>query len=83
MRLYLLGKVNSINHIFKFWYKIGVFEDDDFKTDDCEEINSIILEEAFSFVTFMQQMIGEMIGKEDFMKTYLDKASLGLGKLNG
>jgi hypothetical protein len=48
-----------------------MFTDKDFMIDDCEEINSLILDEAFSFVTFMQSMVGEMLGKEDYMMTFL------------
>lgn len=41
---------------------IGRFMEDDFDYEDCEEINSIILEEAKSFVTFMHSIVVELIG---------------------
>lgn len=44
-----------------------LFSDKDFLIEDCEMIPSIILEEAKTFVTFMQSMVEELIGNEDVM----------------
>ncbi len=44
-----------------------LFSDRDFQVGDCEMIPSIILEEAKTFVTFMQSMVEELIGNEDVM----------------
>jgi hypothetical protein len=44
-----------------------LFSDRDFQVEDCEMIPSIILEEAKTFVTFMQSMVEELIGNEDVM----------------
>jgi hypothetical protein len=44
-----------------------VFTDEDFFFDDCDEIHSAILEEAKTFVTFMQTMVEEVVGKENEM----------------
>ena len=43
------------------------FSDSDFQVEDCEMIPSIILEEAKTFVTFMQSMVEELIGNEEVM----------------
>ena len=43
------------------------FSDRDFQVEDCEMIPSIILEEAKTFVTFMQSMVEELIGNEEVM----------------
>jgi len=48
-----------------------VFTEEDFSFDDCDQINSIILEEAKTFVTFMQTMVEDMLGKEDYMLNFL------------
>ncbi len=50
---------------------VGAFEKEDFMIDDCEEINSMILKEASTFVTFMQAIISELLGKEDHMVNIL------------
>jgi hypothetical protein len=53
------------------------FTKKDFSYDECDEISSIILDEALSFVSFMQQIVDELIGKEDYMMSLLQgKASL-------
>lgn len=44
-----------------------LFSDRDFLVEDCEMIPSIILEEAKTFVTFMQSMVEELIGNEEVM----------------
>ena len=44
-----------------------LFADRDFQVEDCEMIPSIILEEAKTFVTFMQSMVEELIGNEEVM----------------
>lgn len=41
---------------------IGEFKEEDFYYGDCEDINSIILAEAKTFVTFMQSMVEDMLG---------------------
>ncbi len=43
------------------------FADRDFLIEDCEMIPSIILEEAKTFITFMQSMVEELIGNEEVM----------------
>lgn len=50
---------------------VGVFTEEDFMYEDCDEINSIILEEAKTFVTFMQTIVEELIGQEDYMMNML------------
>ena len=57
-------------------YTLGEFAEKDFDYEDCEEINSAILEEAKTFVTFMQTIIEEVVGKEDEMMNILT------GKIN-
>lgn len=47
-----------------------------FNVDDCEVINSIILEEAMTFVTFMQAIMGELLGKEESMMKTLTGISM-------
>lgn len=47
--------------------KIGEFTEEDFSFDECDQISSIILEEAKTFITFMQTLIENMLGKEDSM----------------
>ena len=45
----------------------GTFTEDDFSSVGCEEIPSIILEEAKHFVTFLSSMVEELIGNEELM----------------
>lgn len=52
--------------------RIGIFTDEDFYFEDCDEIDSIILEEAKSFVSFMQMIIEEIVGKEDILYNILN-----------
>lgn len=50
---------------------LETFTDSDFDTSGCEEIPSIILEEAKHFVTFMSSMVEELLGNEEFMLAVL------------
>ena len=55
---------------------IGTFTEEDFEYEECDEITSIILDEAKTFVTFMQTIVEELVGKEDYMMSFLN------GKIN-
>jgi hypothetical protein len=72
----LLKVRSNRNDVISYFIFVGEFEDKDFYYEDCEEINSAILEEAKTFVTFMQTMIEEVVGKEDEMMGILT------GKIN-
>jgi hypothetical protein len=47
--------------------KLGIFSDRDFSTEGCDQIPSLILEEARTFVTFMSSMVEDLIGNEQVM----------------
>jgi hypothetical protein len=69
----LLHKVSNLttNHNRILNLFIGEYNSEDFSTEGCDEISSIILTEAKTFVTFMQSMVEEMLGQEDYMLNLL------------
>ena len=71
-KLALLGSTLRPSNLFKKVTAslndfIGLFSDSDFSTEGCDQIPSIILEEARTFVTFMSSMVEELIGNEQVM----------------
>jgi len=57
--------------------KERIYNEEDFAIEECEEINSLILKEASTFVTFMQAIISEILGKEDSMMNVLRGSNNG------
>ena len=50
---------------------LGFYTAEDFEYEECDEISSIILDEAKTFVSFMQSIVEELIGSEDYMLNLL------------
>ena len=62
-----LKPVQESNVVTDVSCKLGIFSDRDFSTEGCDQIPSLILEEARTFVTFMSSMVEDLIGNEQVM----------------